>query len=41
MAVSGLVAHGGREMCSGFLWGNLNERDHLKDLDIDGKIMWF
>jgi hypothetical protein len=24
---------------TGFWWGNLCERDHLEDLDIDGKII--
>ena len=26
------------ETCKGFLWGNLEERDHLEDIDEDGKI---
>jgi len=25
-----------REMHTGFLWGNLRERDYLEDLSIDG-----
>jgi hypothetical protein len=25
-----------REIHRGFWWGDLKERDHLKDLDIDG-----
>jgi len=25
-----------REMHTGFLWGNLKERDYLEDLGIDG-----
>ena len=25
-------------MCRGFWWGNLRERAHLKDPDIDGRI---
>jgi hypothetical protein len=24
----------------GFSWGNLTERDHLKDPGLDGKIKW-
>jgi hypothetical protein len=27
-----------REMNRGFWWANLNKRDHLEDLDIDGRI---
>jgi hypothetical protein len=27
---------GRREMYAGFLWGNLKERDHLEEVDIDG-----
>jgi len=37
---AGLVAHmGGEELLVGFLWGNLKERGHLEDLDIDRKVM--
>ena len=24
---------------AGFWWGNLRERDHLEDLDVDGRII--
>ena len=24
-------------MCTGFLWGNLRERDHLEDPGVDGR----
>ena len=27
------------EVCTGFLWGNLMDRDHLDDLSIDGRII--
>jgi hypothetical protein len=34
------VARIGRiEVFTGFLWGNLRERDHLEDADIDGGII--
>jgi hypothetical protein len=26
-------------VCAGFRWGNLRERDHLEDPDIDGRII--
>ena len=29
----------GREAHTGFWWGNLRERDHLKDLGVDGVII--
>jgi hypothetical protein len=28
-----------RGVCAGFWWGNLSERDHLKDPGIDGNII--
>jgi hypothetical protein len=27
------------EVCTGFRWGNLRERDHLGDPDVDGRII--
>jgi len=30
---------GRREIYTGFCWGNLRERDHLEDPDIDGRII--
>jgi hypothetical protein len=30
---------GGVEVYTGFWWGNLTERDHLEDPDIDGRII--
>ena len=30
---------GGGEACTGFWWGNLKERDHLRDPDVDGRII--
>jgi hypothetical protein len=34
------VAHRGRgEVHTGFWWGDLREGDHLKDPDVDGRII--
>jgi len=27
------------EVCTGFQWGNLRDRDHWGDLDVDGRII--
>jgi len=32
-------AYGGGERCTGFWLGNLRERDHLGDPDVDGRII--
>ena len=29
----------GREVCTGFWWGNRRERDHWGDPDVDGRII--
>jgi hypothetical protein len=35
-----LVLHGaGGEVCTGFWWGSLSERDHSGDPDVDGRII--
>jgi hypothetical protein len=40
MRWAGYVAVWGRgEMYTGFWWGQLMERDHLEDPDIDGRII--
>jgi hypothetical protein len=40
MSWAGHVARRGiGEVHSGFWWGNLRERDHLEDLDVDGRIL--
>jgi hypothetical protein len=37
----GHVAHmGKRKTYTGFWWGNLRERDHLRDPGVDGRIIW-
>jgi hypothetical protein len=32
-------ADGGRELCTGCWWGNLRERGHWGDPDVDGRII--
>ena len=39
MRWAGHVARGGEELCTGFWWGNLRERDHFGDPDLDGRII--
>jgi hypothetical protein len=37
---AGYVTRMGRgEVCTGFRWGNLRERDHLEDPSVDGRII--
>jgi hypothetical protein len=31
-------AYGVGEVCTGFLWGNVRERGHWRDPDIDGRV---
>jgi hypothetical protein len=34
-----LHVEGREEMCTGFWWGNLRQRDHLGDPAVDGRII--
>jgi hypothetical protein len=41
MRLAGHVAFMGRgEVYTGFLWGNLRERDHLEDTGVDGRAIF-
>jgi hypothetical protein len=31
--------YGGGDLCAGFWWGNLRDRDHFEDKNIDGRII--
>jgi len=35
---AGHVARMGREVCTGFWWGNLRERDHSENPGVDGRM---
>jgi len=34
-----VACKGEGEMCKAFWWGNLRERDHCGDIDVDGRII--
>ena len=34
-----MTCSGLRERCTAFWWGNLEERDHLEDVCVNGKII--
>jgi hypothetical protein len=37
--VGHVARNGAAEVNTGFLWVDLMERDHLEDLDVDGRII--
>jgi len=39
MRLAGHIARTGGEVYTEFLWGNMWERDHLKDRGVDGRII--